>query len=56
MIRVLIIPECIVLSNIASVMIWSMAVAVVLVTLVALCIRGKKPHWKIILKIFFFCN
>ena len=30
-----------------------MAVGVVLVTLVALCIRGKKPHWKIILKIFF---
>ena len=32
---------CIVLSGIASVMMWSIEVAVVLVTLVALCMRGK---------------
>ena len=35
------IPECMVLSSIASVMMWSVAVAVVLVTLVGHCIRGK---------------
>ena len=37
------IPEYMVLSSIASVMMWSIADAVVLVTLVALCIRGKNP-------------
>ena len=37
------IPGCMVLSSIVSVMIWSIAVAVVLVTLVALCITGKNP-------------
>ena len=38
------IPECMVLSSIASVMMWSIAVAVVLVTLVALRITGKNPR------------
>ena len=38
------IPECMVLSSIASVMVWSIAVAVVLVILVALRIRGKNPR------------
>ena len=47
------IPECMVLSSIGPVMMWSIAVAVVLVTLVALCIRGKNPLWKIKLKKFF---
>ena len=36
------IPECMVLSSIASVKMWSIAV-VALVTLVALYIRGKNP-------------
>ena len=38
------IPECIVLSSIASVMMWSIAAAVALVTLVALCLRGKNQY------------
>ena len=37
------IPECMLLSSIASIMMWSIAVAVVLVTLVVLCIRNKHP-------------
>ena len=35
------IPECMVLASIASVMLWSTTVAVVLVILASLCIRGK---------------
>ena len=35
------IPECMVLSSITSVMMWSIEVAVVVVTLVDLCIRAK---------------
>ena len=38
------IADCMVLSSIASVMMWSIAVTVVLVTLVALRIRGKNPR------------
>ena len=38
-----VIPECMVLSNVTLVMMWSTAVAVALVTLVALCIKGKNP-------------
>ena len=37
------IPECILLSSVASAMTWSIAVAFVLVTLIALCMRGKDP-------------
>ena len=37
------IPECMILSSTASVMMWSIAVAGVLVTLIALCIRDKNP-------------
>ena len=35
------IPECMVLASIASAMMWSTTVAVVLVILASLCIRGK---------------
>ena len=44
------------------VMMWSIAIAVALVTLVALCIRGKNPTWKIItieginIKILYYRN
>ena len=37
------IPEWIILLNIVSVPIWSIAIAANLVTLVSLCMRGKTP-------------
>ena len=43
---VFMIPECMVLSSIASVTMWSIVVAVALVTLVVLCIRGKNHFEK----------